>query len=105
MATGRGRLTNTMTRAGCRRTWSREVDNLMSYLPGIGWIDSDPGTPQAGAYYSHGDQIGTLRASSDQQSAVSYRVYTAFGEQVFADGQVGTRYQYAGEWVTSPASA
>ncbi len=71
------------------------VTNTMAYLPGVAQMDMQTGE----ITYFHSDQIGSLRAVSNQQSAVSgTMVYTAFGEQVSADGTVGTRYQYAGAW-------
>lgn len=49
--------------------------------------------------YRHGDQIDSTRLVSDSSAATSGRVvYTAFGERVWSDGTVGTRYQYAGAW-------
>jgi len=59
--------------------------------------------------YCHADHLGTLRATSDDQSAVSGRmVLTAFGEVVcgvagtwpcgLGLSPVSTRYQYAGDW-------
>ncbi|MFH1419024.1 MAG: RHS repeat-associated core domain-containing protein, partial [Planctomycetota bacterium] len=71
------------------------VTDTMAYLPGVAQMDMLSGE----ITYFHGDQIGSVRAVSDQQSTVSgTMVYTAFGEQVYADGTVGTRYQYAGAW-------
>ncbi len=71
------------------------LTETMAYLPGVAQMDSQTGE----IVYFHGDQIGSLRTVSDQQSAViGTMVYTAFGEQVYADGTVGTRYQYAGAW-------
>ncbi len=71
------------------------LTETMAYLPGVAQMDSQTGE----IVYFHGDQIGSARAICDQQSAVSgTMVYTAFGEKVYADGAVGTRYQYAGAW-------
>ncbi len=75
---------------------------IASHEPGMGSRDW---TAAAGSQttYRHGDQIGTTRAVSDQPTsgdpAVTGRiVYTAFGERVWSDGSIGTRYQYAGAW-------
>lgn len=78
------------------------VTELAAHEPGAGMINrTAPSTDQI-AYY-HGDQIGSLRAVTDHPtsggvSVDSRAVYTAFGERVWTDGTVGTRYQYAGAW-------
>ncbi|MFH1419388.1 MAG: RHS repeat-associated core domain-containing protein [Planctomycetota bacterium] len=72
-----------------------DVTETMAYLPGVGQMDTQTGE----IVYFHGDQITSLRAVSNEQSAVNgVMVCTAFGEQVYADGTVGTRYQFAGAW-------
>jgi RHS repeat-associated protein len=49
--------------------------------------------------YFHGDQIATTRHLTDGSAdIVRSRVTTAFGEPVYEDGAVGTRYAYAGGW-------
>jgi hypothetical protein len=73
--------------------------NTASYVLGVGQVDSLTGA----ASYHHANQIGTLRAATDHPptgpATVTGRlIYTAFGEQVHADGTIGTRYQYAGSW-------
>ena len=78
-----------------------------AYLPGVGQMDMQTGAVS----YTHGDQIGTLRAVSGSVFAgspparVTRRlVFTAFGEKVYDGGSGGslspedTRYQYAGAW-------
>ena len=70
-----------------------------SYILGVGQVDSLTGAPS----YHHSNQIGTLRAETDHPpsgpATVTGRlVYTAFGEQVHADGTIGTKYEYAGSW-------
>ncbi len=71
---------------------------LAQYEPG-NW-QRDTADPQAPLdYYFHGDLIGSTRAMSDGEgSAVRRAIYTAFGERVWSDGGVGTRYGYAGAW-------
>ncbi|MCK6485536.1 MAG: RHS repeat-associated core domain-containing protein [Phycisphaerae bacterium] len=75
-----------------------EGATLMQYEPGVWQRDAaDPQTPLD--YYFHGDLIGSTRAISDGEgSAVQRVIYTAFGERVWSDGSVGTRYGYAGAW-------
>jgi RHS repeat-associated protein len=73
-----------------------------SYALGLAQVSyASPTEPTA--KYFHGDQIGTTRAMTDDvgpplPTTISPRiVYTAFGEQVNAEGAVGTRYLYAGK--------
>jgi RHS repeat-associated protein len=69
------------------------VTEKTAYVPGLGEIDD----PTSAARYHHTDHLGTLRALTDEQSAASgTMVHTAFGDPVYANGTVGTRYQYAG---------
>lgn len=70
-----------------------------AHEPGIGSFDYAANA----ASYRHGDQIGSTRAITGEGSMgvppVTGRiVYTAFGERVWSDGTIGTRYQYAGSW-------
>jgi RHS repeat-associated protein len=73
--------------------------NTASYVLGVGQVDLLTGT----ASYHHANQIGTLRAATDHPptgpaTVIGRLVYTAFGEQVHADGTIGTKYEYAGSW-------
>jgi RHS repeat-associated protein len=71
------------------------VSDTMFHEPGLAQFDPSLGEP----HYLHGNLIGTTEAVSDELSAVSgRRVYTAFGEPVYADGITGSRYGYAAAW-------
>jgi len=71
------------------------ITNTAAYLPGLAQADTQTGDIQ----YFHGDQIGTLRVITDDVGNVTGdKIYTAFGEEVYESGTVGTRYQYAGAW-------
>ena len=49
--------------------------------------------------FLHGDLIGTTRLMTDDSGTVGREVvYTAFGEMVYEDGTLETRYGYAGRW-------
>ena len=72
-----------------------DITNTTAYLPGIAQMDTQTGN----VMYLHSDQIGSLRAiSTDYGEPIQRLVYTSFGENVYEDGTIGTRYQYAGAW-------
>jgi len=72
-----------------------EITNTTAYLPGIAHMDTQTGE----VMYLHSDQIGSLRAvSTEYGEPIQHIVYTSFGEKVYEDSTIGTRYQYAGAW-------
>ncbi|MCG3137522.1 MAG: hypothetical protein HJJLKODD_01368 [Phycisphaerae bacterium] len=63
------------------------------FEPGLGEVDQLTGE----ITYFHTDHLGTTRAVSDQQAAVSQTaVYTSFGEKI--DDPLETRYGYVGAY-------
>jgi len=71
------------------------VTEVLRHVPGKWQEEVSSGSDT----YFHGDVIGTTRRLTNGQGSVGRRtVYTAFGELVFADGQLGSRYGYGGEW-------
>jgi len=62
----------------------------------LGLAHIDPGvSPEAS--YTHANHLGSTRMTTDDTPSVTgYVVYTAFGEPVYENGDVGTRYRYAG---------
>ncbi len=92
---------------GIELTWNgvgydMSTTEQAAHEPGIGSFDYAADA----ASYRHGDRIGSTRAITGPTTLavptvaeVTGRiVYTAFGERVWSDGTVGTRYQYAGAW-------
>jgi len=70
-----------------------DVFDTTSHEPGLAQYDHNLGE----LHHLHGNLIGTTECITDDNSLPVHRaVYTAFGELVYEDGTVGTRYGYAG---------
>lgn len=75
------------------------VTETMAHEPGLAQFDRLAAGGTGEMSYLHGNLVGTTEAMSGDAGAMEYgAVYTAFGEAVFTDGSVGTRYGYAGAW-------
>jgi len=84
-----------MTLSYDQQSHTLDVFDTTSHEPGMAQYDHNLGE----LHHLHGNLIGTTERITDDNSIPMHRaVYTAFGELVYSDGTVGTRYGYAGDW-------